>query len=233
MPSPPLPTRAGTAVAVVAVAVLALAGCGQDVDDSAEPTPDPTVQPADPTADPSDPDPDQSDPDPDPSDPYSEPPDSDPDQDGTVEPLTDQRSLESRTDEGGGSLLTVTDVRVGSYEDFDRVVFELAGDGPAGWHIAYEDTPTTPGQGAPIAIDGEAFLAVFIRGVAIPPDAPAHDPWDGERLDGPAGATVAEIVHAGIYEGQHDFFIGVREKAPFGVVRLDDPQRIVVEFDRR
>lgn len=209
--------RVRTTAALLTGVALALAGCGD--------APDPAVP--DPVDDPAVPAPDSS-PDPEP-DPGETDPAPDPD---TVEPLTVDRGLDVSTDEGGGSLLTVTDVRIGSHAGFDRVVFEIAGQGPAGWHVAYVDQPATPGQGAAVDIGGEAFLGIFIRGVAMPPDAPDHDRWDGERLTGPAGAGVVELVDTGIFEGQQDFYVGVREKAPFGVVRLDDPQRIVVEIER-
>lgn len=205
---------ARTVVALLAVLALALAGC-QDGPDDGEAPPD-TEGPTDPVTDLPDP---GSDPD-------------DPDADGGVEPLTDQRTMTASTEEGAGGLLTVTDVRIGAHAGFDRVVFEIAGEGPAGWHVEYVDNPTTPGQGAPVDIEGEAFLAVFIRGVALPLDAPEHDPWDGERLAGSPGAGVVELVEAGLFEGQHEFFIGLQEHEPFGVVRLENPQRIVVEIDR-
>lgn len=211
--------RSPTLIALSLVAALMLGGCGND----------PTVP--DPAEDPAEPDPDATTV---PEETEDEPegsPDGPPDEAETaIEPLTDDRSIEDRTDEGAGGLLTVTDVRIGAHEGFDRIVFEIAGDGAAGWHIGYVDEPTTQGEGAPVDITGEAFLEVIVRGVALPPDAPEHDPWDGERLAGPPGSSVTELVDDTIYEGQHVFHVGLPEESPFGVVRLDDPQRIVVEI---
>lgn len=152
-----------------------------------------------------------------------------PDQD--VQPLVEQRTLEDSTEEAGGHLLTVTDVRVGTHSGFDRIVFEIAGEGSAGWLVRYVDEPRTQGRGDIVDIDGQAFLQVIIRGVALPPDAPDQDPWDDERIAGPAGGQVVELVDDGIFEGQHVFHVGLRDRRPFGVARLDDPQRIVIEVD--
>ena len=152
-----------------------------------------------------------------------------PDQD--TEPLVEQRTLEDSTEEAGGHLLTVTDVRIGTHAGFDRVVFEVAGEGPAGWLVHYVDEPRTQGRGDIVDIDGQAFLEVIIRGVALPPDAPDQDPWGGERIAGPEAGQVVELVDDGIFEGQHVFHIGLRDRQAFGVVRLEDPQRIVVEID--
>lgn len=213
--------RSRSLIALSLVAVLVLAGCGNDPtvpDPTADPTPDATTGPEDS---------DDSEDSEDPEEDGESPPD---DADTAIEPLTDERSLETRIEETTGGLLTVTDVRIGAHEGFDRIVLEIAGDGAAGWHIGYVDEPTTQGQGAPVDIAGEAFLEINVRGVALPPDAPEHDPWDGERLVGPPGSHVIELVEDTIYEGQHSFHVGLPAKTPFGVVRLDDPQRIVVEI---
>lgn len=206
-------------VALSLAAVLTLAGCSED------PTvPDPSEETGDPDAD-GTPAPDETE---EPDGDADAPPD---DADTAVQPLTGERSTETRIEEGAGGLLTVTDVRIGAHEGFDRIVFELAGEGTAGWHIGYVAEPVTQGQGAPVDIAGAAFLEIIIRGVALPADAPEHEPWDGERLTGPEGAQVMELVDDTIFEGQHVFHVGLPEEMPFGVVRLDDPQRLVVEIE--
>lgn len=218
--------RSRSLIALWLVAALMLAGCEEDptVPDMGDETADP-----DGTPEPDDsPDPDGTSEPEEPGGDADAPPGA---SDTAVEPLTDERALETRIEEGAGGLLTVTDVRIGAHEGFDRIVLELAGDGTAGWHVGYVDEPVTQGQGAPVDIDGEAFLEIIVRGVALPPDAPEHDPWAGERLAGPEGAALLELVDDTIYEGQHVFHVGLPEEAPFGVVRLADPQRIVVEID--
>lgn len=212
-------------IALSLVAALVLTGCGNDptvpdpAEDPAEPDSDATTEPEEPEG------PEE------PGEPEGDADDPADDPDTAVQPLTEERSLEARTEEGAGGLLTVTDVRIGAHEGFDRIVLEIAGEGTAGWHIDYVAEPTTQGQGAPVDITGEAFLRIIVRGVALPPDAPEHDPWDGERLAGPPGSSVTELVDDSIYEGQHVFHVGLPEEAPFGVVRLDDPQRLVIEIE--
>lgn len=206
-------------IALSLVAALVLPGCGND------PTvPEPAEEPAEPGADATTVPEEPEEPEEDADDPAGDP-------DTAVDPLTDERSLDARTEEGTGGMLTVTDVRIGAHEGFDRIVLEIAGEGTAGWHIDYVAEPTTQGQGAPVDITGEAFLRIIVRGVALPPDAPEHDPWDGERLEGPPGSSVTELVDDSIYEGQHVFHVGLPEESPFGVVRLVDPQRLVIEIE--
>lgn len=201
-------------LAVVAVVALAVAACGPD-DDPVLPTP--TGSPA--TATPT----------PDPQTPGPEPTEAEPG--AGVDPVTDERGLDASEDAGGGGLLTVTDVRIGTHGGFDRIVFEIVGEGDAGWLVHYVDDPRTQGQGAPVGIEGEAVLEVILRGIALPPDVPDREQWEGDRLDGPAGASTIELVEDSIFEGQQVFHIGLPSELPFGVTRLEDPQRIVVEVE--
>ena len=66
------------------------------------------------------------------------------------------------------SELTVTDVRIGRHEGFERVVFELDGGGAPGWFVDYADTPTQQGSGKTIDHSGETALNVNIDGVVYP-----------------------------------------------------------------
>lgn len=135
------------------------------------------------------------------------------------------------SEEPDGWPLVVTDVRVGSHGSFDRLVFEIAGDGQAGWHIGYVDDPRSQGSGNPVDIEGEAVLRVTLRDMAYPGDAPA-EPYDGpERITPPASADLVEIVEDTLFEGHHDFFVGLDQERPYRVERLRDPQRIVIDIE--
>lgn len=160
----------------------------------------------------------------DPVDPDAEP------EDG-VEPLTGEPSTDDASEDGEFGTLAVTDVRVASHEGFDRVVFELTGDeGTAGWSIRYDEEPTSQGSGAPIEVDGEAYLAIAIQNMTLPPELPEGvEPWN-ERLAGPGDGVVVEVVSDTVYEGIHTFVVGTSERAPFLVERFEDPQRVVVDL---
>lgn len=131
----------------------------------------------------------------------------------------------------GGGLLAVVDVRVAAHDDFDRVVFDIDGDdGTIGWDVRYVDVPTSQGSGEPAEVDGAAYLAVSISGVALPPDLPPDVEVFTDDVDGPADGTVVEVVHDSIFEGYHLFFVGLDAEAPYVVERLDDPQRLVIDL---
>ncbi|GAA4751692.1 hypothetical protein GCM10023328_38480 [Modestobacter marinus] len=132
---------------------------------------------------------------------------------------------------GAGAPVVVTDVRLGAHPGFDRIVFEVAGEGEAGWRIGYTDDPRAQGSGAPIDVPGEAVLGMTLTNIVLPGDAPAGvQPWDGpDRRQLPGASTVQSLVEDTLYEGQYTFFAGLDAERPFAVSRLSSPQRVVVD----
>jgi hypothetical protein len=152
----------------------------------------------------------------------------DPDDDGT-DPIAGEPTAGPDETDGEPGTLAVTDVRVGTHDGFDRIVFETDGDGTPGWFVEYAEA-TAQGSGEPVEVEGEVTLRVAITMVTLPPDLPDDlEPWDGERLDGPAGGIVLEVVEDTIFEGHHTFFVGLDEERPFLVERFDDPDRVVID----
>lgn len=126
--------------------------------------------------------------------------------------------------------ISVTDVRVGTHHGYDRVTFEVEGDGLAGWFVEYDDDPRSQGTGFPIEVEGATSLFLRISSVWLPPDAPEDiEQWAGD-VPGPEGGVVLEVVDDVIFEGIHTFAIGLDEELPFTVERFEDPQRIVVDI---
>lgn len=139
---------------------------------------------------------------------------------------TDRQDVDGEGPEG----VTVTDVQIASHDEFDRVTFEITGDGLAGWLVEYDDDPATQGEGAPVELAGDATLRVGVTNVVLPPDAPEGVEPFFDDLAGPQGGVITEIFNDSVFEGQHVFFVGVTEELPFRVQRLENPQRIVVDI---
>ena len=129
-----------------------------------------------------------------------------------------------------GGPLTVTAVRVAHQDGYDRVVFELAGKaaGQAGWRVEYVDEPSAQGSGDPVAVDGEAALAVLITGTGYPMDTGQEEVADDPALPGDL-EVVEDVVLGAVFEGQYEAFIGTAGEQPFRVFRLGDPERVVVD----
>lgn len=123
--------------------------------------------------------------------------------------------------------LTVTDVRIGRHDGFDRVVFELGGKGTPGWDVEYVDTATAEGTGAPVDLAGPAYLRVLLVGTSYP-----YETGLAEVSRGPvaaAGPAVSGAFFDGTFEGQSLAYIGTRTQAAFRVYALSNPTRIVID----
>lgn len=125
------------------------------------------------------------------------------------------------------SRLMVTDVRIGSHNGFDRVVFDLTGEGEPGWFIDYTVNPTQQGSGNAVKFSGDTALNVNIDGTVYPFDLGLEDPGIG-AVDG-FGGIVSQVVSAGTFEGRSQFVIGLNGKHPYSVTVLQDPHRLVVD----
>jgi hypothetical protein len=142
------------------------------------------------------------------------------------QPFPADRSEDTAQAVGNG--LSVVEVRTGRHEGYDRVVFELGGEGTVGWSVQYDDDPRTQGQGAAVELAGDATLALLITGVGYPFDTGVEE-YDGPRTLTPGHPVVKEVELGGVFEGSYDAFVGVAQERPFRVFRLTDPQRVVVD----
>ncbi|MCF6734208.1 hypothetical protein [Blastococcus sp. KM273129] len=158
-----------------------------------------------------------------------------PDGSGSLQPVGEGGTTDVDVD-ASGSPVVLTDVRLGAHDGFDRIVFELAGDGEAGYEIGYTEDPRSAGSGEPLEVPGDATLGITLSGLLLPPDAPEGvEPWEArERLEIAGTSTLQALVADTLFEGRYSFYAGLDERRPFAVARLSDPQRIVVDvLDRQ
>jgi hypothetical protein len=149
-------------------------------------------------------------------------------EDGTDAP-PDTVNTDPDTGDASGGPVTVTEIRVGRHEGFDRVVFELDGTGTPGWDVRYVDQPASQGSGDPIDVEGSAFLQVTLTGIGLPGDT-GVDEWSGPNpLAISETETVTEVAWDATFEGQSVAYVGTTARAPFRVFLLDDPVRVVLE----
>lgn len=131
-------------------------------------------------------------------------------------------------DPSDDAMLTVTDVRVGVHEGYDRVELELEGTGTPGWRVEYVEEALDPGRGDEVDVDGDAVLEVGITGTAMPMDSGVEE-YGGDPVAGP-GESVEEVAYRFVFEGVTTAFVGVDgEQRPFRVHTLSDPTRLVVD----
>ncbi|MGP6173873.1 AMIN-like domain-containing (lipo)protein [Corynebacterium sp. A21] len=147
-----------------------------------------------------------------------------------ITPLGDSDTAMKTLRPEAPATLVVTDVRVGSHEGFDRVVFDLTGEGTPGWFIDYTDRPSQQGSGRPVDFRGATALNVNLDGMAYPFDLGIDDPQIG-TVEGVGNIT--EVQSIGTFEGRSQFIIGMNQQLPYSVQVLDDPPRVVVDIVQR
>jgi hypothetical protein len=132
-------------------------------------------------------------------------------------------------DASDGALLSVTDIRIGRHDGFDRVVFEADGEGTPGWDVRYVESAQSQGSGADIDVEGGAVLQVTINGVGYPDDTGVEEYSGPDRLAVADTEVVTEVVWDSTFEGTSVAFVGATEELPFRVYLLEDPVRVVLE----
>jgi hypothetical protein len=140
---------------------------------------------------------------------------------GDTSPDTAEASADAR--------VTVSDIRTGRHQGFDRVVFEAGGTGTPGWDVRYVDAPSSQGSGEPVDVAGDAVLQVTLTGAGYPYDTGVEEFAGPDPLPGQGTANVTEVVFDATFEGTTVAFVGTRAEAPFRVYLLQDPVRVVVE----
>lgn len=131
------------------------------------------------------------------------------------------------------AALTIRDMRIGTHDGFDRVVFEFGGTGTPGWRSEIVSTANQQGSGNPLAVSGQAILEVMITGSSMPFES-GVDPYEGPNpLEAAPGGVVTEVRDAGIFEGTNQTLIGLaRPDAAYRVYTLSNPTRLVVDVAR-
>lgn len=150
--------------------------------------------------------------------------------DADAAPEGDLTSSPKEAAPSNGAYLGVEDVRIGSHDGYDRIVFEFTGEGSPGYFIRYEDVPTQQGSGKTVSVKGASKLMVTLRGMGYP--------FDFQMEDFPSGpvrptstTSVEEVLGAGTYEGQTQYVIGLKGDNPaFKVFQLNNPNRLVIDF---
>jgi hypothetical protein len=127
------------------------------------------------------------------------------------------------------AAVTVTDVRVGRQQGFDRVVLEVGGTGVPGWDVRYVPEALSQGSGDGVAVAGAQTLRVTVTGAGLPDDTGVV-PYSGpDRVRAADTEVVTEAVFDGTFEGTSVAFVGTTARLPFRVYSLGSPTRVVLE----
>lgn len=131
----------------------------------------------------------------------------------------------------GNPELVIQDVRAGSHDGFDRVVFEYAGPGKPGVVAGYNPDPRQQASGYPLDVPGNAYLEVMIQGTPMMMMSPREDLIPTGPV-GVAAGGVTSVVHGGVFEADTQYVIGLDYQRPYQMYILENPTRVVVEFQQ-
>ena len=138
-----------------------------------------------------------------------------------AQPLGQPDLLRKENWEAAGSDLDVAGVRIGKHENFDRVVFDLAGTGESGWVVEYDATPAELASGFPLAYEGNVALSVNLIGL--------NEPLRVGGLQG-TGGVVNQVLPDKNHHGTSQFIVGLDQETPFSVTPLQEPPRLVIDI---
>jgi hypothetical protein len=154
---------------------------------------------------------------------------------GGTDPLAGASTNPVTTRVAGQETALLEDVDLARHEGYERVVFRFKNAVP-GYRVAYVEPPLTEdGSGAPVKVDGTAFVSVCME------PASGFDLNTGEgvlvykgprRISGEDAGTsvVRELVRTGDFEAVLTWAVGLSDQVDFRVQTLDDPPRLVVDF---
>ncbi|WP_238019702.1 AMIN domain-containing protein [Dactylosporangium sp. AC04546] len=115
---------------------------------------------------------------------------------------------------------TLTGVRTGRHDLYDRTVFDFTGGTPE-YRVEY-GVLEHQGMGGRIPLNGAATLLVVFSGAA-PPAITLTTVYNPEL------PTLRQIKSGGYFEGYASFGLGVRDRLGFRVFTLHGPDRVVVD----
>jgi hypothetical protein len=117
------------------------------------------------------------------------------------------------------ALANITDVRVGTHEGYDRVVFEFAQGLPEISLDRASPPFTQDASGLPIDVTGSSFLQLTMRGGSKQTDEGTSS-YDGPTDFSPGYDTLLQLVEGGDFERQSTWFLGLPGEACVRVVAV-------------
>jgi hypothetical protein len=126
--------------------------------------------------------------------------------------------------------VNIVDVRVGTHDDYDRVVFEFDSGIPEFTVDQAEPPFTEDGSGFPIDVEGESFMVLVMRGGTKQTDT-GESSYDGPTDFDPGLDRLVDLVEGGDFEAQSTWYFGLTADACTRVFTLSEPDRLVIDIE--
>ena len=131
-------------------------------------------------------------------------------------------------DPGTAPIANIVDIRVGTHDGYDRLVFEFEQGIPKFTLDRAEPPFSEDASGMPLEVEGDSFLGLVMRGGTKQTDA-GDSSYEGATEFEPDFATLVHAVEAGDFERQSTWYLGLAEEACVRVMLLEGPPRLVID----
>ncbi len=127
----------------------------------------------------------------------------------------------------------ITDIRVGTHDGYDRVVFEFI-DGLPEVSLERATPPFThDASGEPITVDGSSFLRIIMRGGTRQMEDGTSS-YDGPTEFNPGFPSLVHVILGGDFEAQSTYYLGLTAESCVRVLTLTDggAPRLVIDIEQ-
>jgi hypothetical protein len=126
--------------------------------------------------------------------------------------------------------LVAQDIRLGTHDAYDRIVFEYNGGTPA-LEMDLDEPPfVRDPSGLPLEVNGSVFYRITLTGATKFDMETGEQPYQGSTNFEPGYAQIVQFVEAGDFEATHSWYLGVNSQTCVRVITLTDPSRIVIDI---
>ncbi len=148
---------------------------------------------------------------------------------GALPNFVAEGTVVNKTPASGAAQAILEDVRVARNTGFDRIVFEYRPGAPLpGYEARYNPFPSQCASGQLVVATGGAQFTIVMRPAA------AHENGkstiSGNSITTPSNPVILQALSTCDFEGIVSWVVGVEKRRPFRVFELQDPPRIVVDF---
>ena len=133
-------------------------------------------------------------------------------------------------EDGTVPVANIVDVRGGTHDGYDRVVFEFEQGTPELTLDRAEPPFTADGSGLPIDVDGDSFLGLVMRGGSKQTDAGTSS-YDGSTDISPDFPALIHLIEGGDFERQSTWYFGLAGESCVRALLLDAPPRLVIDVE--
>lgn len=124
----------------------------------------------------------------------------------------------------------ITDVRVGTHDGYDRVVFEFASGIPDAVIAGVLPPLYADPSGMELDVAGSAFLSVTMHGASkVSPEGGVT--YSGSTSFEPGFDRLVQLIEGGDNEAVSTWYLGLNDAGCYRVLTLDSPSRLVIDIE--